>query len=110
MRLKVAGLRGVVKRDPPIEFTNEQLTSYGGLELLRRYFQRIGLHSRLRKALADSGMGSDDGTSRLAILLVTLFVVGARRLEQLATWPPTRSSSASVDWRIFRRRRRSGIG
>ena len=84
MRLKVAGLRGVVKRDLPIEFTNEQLTSYGGLEVLRRYFQRIGLHARLRNALADSGMGSDYGASRLALLLVTLFVIGARRLEHLA--------------------------
>jgi hypothetical protein len=84
MRLKVAGLRGVVKRDLPIEFTTEQLTSYGGLELLRRYFQRIGLHSRLRKALADAGTGSDYGVSRLVMLLVTLFVIGARRLEHLA--------------------------
>ena len=79
MRLKVAGLRGVVKRDLPIEFTRDQLTSYGGLELLRRYFWRIGLQPRVRRALAGCGMGSDYGASRLVVLLVTLFVVGARR-------------------------------
>jgi len=33
MRLRVAGLRRVVKRDFGIEFGGEQLTSYGGLEL-----------------------------------------------------------------------------
>ncbi len=39
MRLRVAGLRRVVKRDFGIEFGGEQLTSYGGLELVRRYFR-----------------------------------------------------------------------
>jgi hypothetical protein len=37
----------VVKRDLPIEFGREQVASYGGLELLRRYFQLIGLTQRL---------------------------------------------------------------
>ena len=39
MRLRIAGLGRVVKRDWRIEFGGEQLTSYGGLELVRRYFQ-----------------------------------------------------------------------
>ena len=47
MRLKVAGLRRVVKRDFGIEFGGEQLTSYGGLELVRRYFQSIGLNHHI---------------------------------------------------------------
>ena len=37
MRLTVARLRRVIKRDFSIEFGREQLTSYGGLELLRRF-------------------------------------------------------------------------
>ena len=49
MRLRVAGLGRVVKRDFRIEFGREQLTSYGGLELLRRYFQSIGLNRRIRQ-------------------------------------------------------------
>ena len=36
MRLTVARLRRVVKADLPIEFVPQHLTSYGGLELLRR--------------------------------------------------------------------------
>ena len=39
MRLKVSGLRRVVKRNLGIEFGREQLTSYGGLELVRQYFE-----------------------------------------------------------------------
>src|SRR2546426_2979134 len=37
MRLSVDSLRRVVKRDLAIEFVPQQLTSFGGLELLRRY-------------------------------------------------------------------------
>ena len=45
MRLTVARLRRVVKADLPIEFVPQQLTSYGGLELLRRYFRLLGQSS-----------------------------------------------------------------
>ena len=84
MRLKIVGLRGVVERDLPIEFTPDQLTSYGGLEPLRRYLRRIELQPRVRRALSGCGMGSDYGASRLVVLLVALFVIGGRRLQHLA--------------------------
>jgi hypothetical protein len=50
MRLRVTGLGRVVKRDLGIEFGREQLISYGGLELVRRYFQSIGLNRNFRFA------------------------------------------------------------
>lgn len=53
MRLKVGRLRQVVKRDLPIEFVPQQLTSYGGLELFRRYLRRLDMMARLRRAVAD---------------------------------------------------------
>ena len=52
MRLSVGTLQQVVKRDLPIAFVPQQLTSYGGLELLRRYLQRIELPRRLTAACA----------------------------------------------------------
>src|SRR5437867_13401750 len=48
MRLRVASLRREVKGDPGMQFVPQQLTSYSGLELLRRYAQRLGLAGRLR--------------------------------------------------------------
>jgi len=81
MRLSVARLRRVVKGDLRIEFVEQDLTSYGGLELLRRYADRIGLGTRLRAACA--GLSSDYGGARLALLIMSLFYIGARRLEQL---------------------------
>ena len=83
MRLKVAGLGRVVKRDLGIEFGREQLTSYGGLELVRRYFQSIGLNRRLRHGFREHHLGGDYGCVHLVVLVVGLLVVGARRLKQL---------------------------
>jgi hypothetical protein len=84
MRLKVAGLRGAVKGDSAIEFSGDRLTSYAGLELVRRYIERIGLRGRLRAVLADCGVGGDYDGSSLVILVITLLMVGARRLRQPA--------------------------
>ncbi len=81
MRLSVGTLRQVVKRDLSIAFVPQQLTSYGGLELLRRYVRRLDLPRRLQAACA--ALGGDYGGARLALLLLALPYVGARRLEHL---------------------------
>jgi Transposase DDE domain group 1 len=81
MRLKIATLRRVVKGDLAMQFVPQALTSYGGLELLRRYLRRVDLTARLRAAFA--GLPSDYGSPRLALVLLALFYVGARRLEHL---------------------------
>jgi hypothetical protein len=83
MRLTVSTLRNVVKRDLPLVFGAEQLTSYAGLELVRRYVRRIGLPARLRHTLASWDVGSDYGAFRLALVVISLIAVGGRRLEHL---------------------------
>jgi hypothetical protein len=83
VRLKIAGLRRAVKGDLRVEFVHQDLTSYGGLELLRRYFRLLDLHRRIRHAFSAYGLGGDYGSGRLVLLIITLFVVGARRLEHL---------------------------
>ena len=81
MRLSVASLRRMVKRPLHVEFTHQELTSYSGLELLRRYLRQINLPRRLRAACATTG--GDYGGGRLALLVLALLYVGARRLEHL---------------------------
>jgi hypothetical protein len=81
MRLKVRSLRRAVKGDLPIEFVPQHLTSYGGLELVRRYVRKLEIVVRLRAALA--AIPSDYGSARLALLVMSLFYVGARRLEHV---------------------------
>ncbi len=81
MRLSLASLRRVVKGDLTIQFVPQALTSYGGLELLQRYVRQIDVVTRLRQAFA--GLRSDYGSARLALAVMALFYVGARRLEHL---------------------------
>src|SRR5712692_5961450 len=81
MRLSVASLRRMVKRPLHVEFVHEQLTSYSGLELLWRYLRQCDLPSRLRAACASTG--GDYGGGRLALRVLALLYVGARRLEHL---------------------------
>jgi Transposase DDE domain group 1 len=83
MRLRVMEWGRVVKQALAIEFVRDQLTSYGGLELLRHYFQLIGLNRRIRQGFRAHDLGGDYGCVRLVLLVVGLLVVGARRLKQL---------------------------
>src|SRR2546427_3542833 len=55
MRLSVASLRRMVKRPLHVEFVQQQLTSYSGLELLWRYLRQCELPSRLRAACGSTG-------------------------------------------------------
>ena len=81
MRLSVMSLRRMIKGKLRIEFVRQELTSYSGLELLRRYLRQHDLPRRLRAAGATRG--GDYGGGRLALLVLALLYVGARRLEHL---------------------------
>src|SRR5438094_8623832 len=81
MRLSVASLRRMIKGKLHVEFVRQELTSYSGLEVLRRYLRQRELPSRLRAACAATG--GDYGGGRLARLVLALLYVGARRLEHL---------------------------
>ena len=81
MRLSVATLRRMVKGDLRIEFVRQELSSYSGLELLRRYLRQQRIVPRVRSAC--STVGGDYGGARLVLLVLALLYVGARRLEHL---------------------------
>ena len=81
MRLSVASLRRKIKGKLHVEFVRQELTSYSGLEVLRRYLRQRELPRRLRAAFAATG--GDYGGGRLALLVLALLYVGARRLEHL---------------------------
>jgi hypothetical protein len=81
MRLSVTSLHRMVKGKLHVEFARQELTSYSGLELFRRYLRQGDLPSRLRAACAATG--GDYGGGRLALLVLALLYTGARRLEHL---------------------------
>jgi hypothetical protein len=49
------------------------LTSYGGLELLRQYFEIISLNRRIRQGFREHDLGGDYGCVHLVVLVVGLF-------------------------------------
>ena len=87
MRLSVGTLRRVAKRDLPIAFVPQRLTSYGGLELRRRYVRRIELPRRLQAAC--TALGGDYGgtTSRT--------IAARERFSQC------RCSDGRIDWPAY---------
>ena len=83
MRLKLSRFRRNFNKDLPIEFTEQNLSSFGGLELFSRYLRRLELSRRVREALRGKGIRSDYGSVRLVLVMVGMLLVGARRLEHL---------------------------
>src|SRR5713226_1605605 len=67
MRLSVASLRRMIKGKLSVEFVHQELTSYSGLELLRRYLRQCDLPRQLRAACTTTG--GDYGGGRLALLV-----------------------------------------
>src|SRR6266481_6443096 len=110
MRLKVGRLGRVVKRDLAIEFGGEQLTSYGGLELLRRYFHLIGLNHRIRRGFREHQLRGDYSCTHLVLLVIALLWSGRGGFSTYATWPAIRCSRGSVVSPAFPAIARSSTG
>ena len=79
MRLRKADLRQRVKVDLTLRFTRTGLTSYAGLELVRRYFRQLGLTTKLRRHLRTRVPRTDYGIVGMVTLVLTLLIVGGRR-------------------------------
>lgn len=83
MRQRKADLRARVNGHLALRFTAEGLTSYGGLELFRRYLVSIGFAGRLRHRLGSRSVGGDFSSVAMVQLIITMLVIGARRLRHV---------------------------
>jgi Transposase DDE domain group 1 len=72
------------KGDLKIEFTKQQLSSYSGLELFRRYFQLIGLHFRVRRAFRAHQLSGDYGVLDCILVFFALWLTGGKRLRHVS--------------------------
>ena len=81
-RKRLLGLR--VNSNLRIEFAHQPLTSYAGLELFSRYLRCLRFNERLHSAFAKSDFAGDYRLSSLVRLLLTLLLVGRRRLRHVA--------------------------
>jgi hypothetical protein len=64
-------------------FASRELTSYAGLELIRRYVSSIGLVRELRRTLSAHVPSSDFGVPSMMLLVLALLISGGRRVRHL---------------------------
>ncbi len=83
MRSRKEVLRGRVKGPIEIEFTEESLTAYAGLELFGRFLRAEGWLDRLREVFADREFDSDYGSFRMSLMTVGLLLLGGSRMAHL---------------------------
>jgi hypothetical protein len=83
VKLRKRSIRGRVKGDLPIEFTDEGLTAYAGLELFRRFLERSGFVAKLEAVFADRCFDRDYGSLRMALATIGLLLVGGSRLRHV---------------------------
>lgn len=83
MRLSRTDFHSVCKSFSKIEFASQDITAFGGLELIRRYFRLIKLHRRVQAVFARYGIGGDYRAIDMILVIVVLILVGGRRLDHL---------------------------
>jgi hypothetical protein len=76
-------LRGRVNGNLALRFERDGLTSYAGLEFVRRYFASLGLGALLRRELGGTLPATDFGIVPMVVVLLALLISGGRRLRHL---------------------------
>jgi hypothetical protein len=84
VRLRNHEIRDRINGNLKIEFAEQDVSSYGGLELFKRYFRLIGLNDRIRKAFKDHEFDGDYGVGHYILLFIALWLTGGRRLRHIA--------------------------
>ena len=83
MRLRKSDLTQRVNADLALRYDHEGLTSFAGLELLRRYFCQIRLRPEIRRCLGCTLPNSDFGVVGMVLVILLLIISGGRRLRHL---------------------------
>ena len=84
MRIGKRGFGARIKGDLRIEFGHERLTSFAGLELVRRFLRRVGLHRALGELEKRAELGGDFSLRRTVLTVVAMLLVGGKRLHHLS--------------------------
>ena len=84
MRQSQRSIRTYVKSSLSIAFTDEALTSHGGLVLFEWFLRQSGWLARIRDVFADREFDNDYGSWRMTLLVIGLLIVGGTRVAHLA--------------------------
>ncbi len=84
MRIGKRGFQARIKGDLHIDFGNEKLTSFAGLEFVRRFLRSLDFASQLRKSERKLRVGGDLSLGRVVLVVVAMLVAGAKRLSHVS--------------------------
>ena len=83
MRQGKAHLRARVNGNLTLRFAARGLTSFSGLELVRRFLRGLDFSARLRRQLQGADPAGDYASVAIVRLIVALLIVGARRVKHV---------------------------
>jgi len=83
VRLRKSDLPQRVNAVLALRYEHNGLTSFAGLEFIRRYFCQIQLRSQIRRLLSPYLPNSDFGIPGLVLAILILIITGGRRLRHL---------------------------
>jgi hypothetical protein len=83
VRLSRANFHSACKSFFKIEFAPQDITAFGGLELIRRYFGLIKLSRTVRSVFARYDLGGDYRAIDMILVIIVLILVGGRRIDHL---------------------------
>lgn len=84
MRLRNHEIHDRINGNLKIEFAEQDVSNYAGLELFKRYFRLIGLNERIRRAFRDYKFAGDYAVGHYILVLIALWLTGGRRLRHIA--------------------------
>jgi hypothetical protein len=72
-----------IKGNLQIEFGDEKLTSYAGLELVRRFLKRLNFFAELRRSAEAAKVGGDVSFAKVVLIVIGMLLTGAKRLRHV---------------------------
>ena len=81
MRLRNHEIHDRINGNLKIEFAEQNVSSYAGLELFKRYFRIIGLNSRVRRAFRAHQFKGDYAVIDYILVFIALFLKVSRWKE-----------------------------
>lgn len=83
MRFNLDENRRQFRSDLQIEFCKQDLSSYSGLELFRRYFRLIKLHKLIQKVFQHHQLSGDYSIVNMLLVFFVLWLTGGKRLSHI---------------------------
>ncbi len=83
MRIGKRGFQARIKGNLHIEFGDEKLTSFAGLELVRRFLRGLDFFAELRRSEKKLAVGGDFSFTKVILTVVAMLLTGAKRLHHV---------------------------